>query len=80
MYNNIIMSDEISKTIYITMYITVLQTLIAYYFVVRGFSSSICLSICLCFTINVDILNNSANRVFDLLDSTSSGISRILVY
>ena len=30
------------------MYITVLQTLIAY-FVVRGFSSSICLSICLCF-------------------------------
>ena len=61
------------------MYITVLQTLIAY-FVVRGFSSSICLSICLCFTINVDILNNSTNRVFDLLDSTSSGISRILVY
>ena len=61
------------------MYITVLQTLIAY-FVVRGFSSSICLSICLCFTINGDILNNSANRVFDLLDSTSSGISRILVF
>ena len=29
--------------------------------------------------INVDILNNSANRVFDLLDSTSSGITRILV-
>ena len=75
------MSDKISKTIYITtcMYITVLQTLIAY-FVVRGFSSSICLSICLCFTINVDILNNSANRVFDLLDSTSSGMSRILVF
>ena len=40
MHNNIIMSDKISKTIYITMYITVLQTLIAY-FVVRGFSSSI---------------------------------------
>ena len=79
MHNNIIMSDQLSKTIYITMYITVLQTLIAY-FVVRGFSSSICLSICLCFTINVDILNNSANRVFDLLDSTSSGISRILVF
>ena len=79
MHNNIIMSDKISKTIYITMYITVLQTLIAY-FVVRGFSSSICLSISLCFTINVDILNNSANRVFDLLDSTSSGISRILVF
>ena len=78
MHNNIIMSDKISKTIYITMYITVLQTLIAY-FVVRGSSSSICLSICLCFTISVDILNNSANRVFDLLDSTSSGISRILV-
>ena len=38
MHNNIIMSDKISKTIYITMYITVLQTLIAY-FVVRGFSS-----------------------------------------
>ena len=73
MHNNIIMSDKISKTIYITMYITVLQTLIAY-FVVRGFSSSICLSISLCFTINVhvDILNNS--------DSTSSGISRILVF
>ena len=63
MHNNIIMSDNISKTIYIT----VLQTLIAY-FVVRGFSSSMCLPGYVClfvcvFTINVDILNNSANSL-----------------
>ena len=72
MHNNIIMSDKISKTIYITMYITVLQTLIAY-FVVRGFSSSKHKQI-------DNRMNNSANRVFDLLDSTSSGIRRILVF
>ena len=61
------------------MYITVLQTLIAYFLFVVLVRPCVCLFVCV-FTINVDILNNSANRVFDLLDSTSSGISRILVF